>query len=116
PVVGDGQVNIQASRSRIKEIRQGLRGRRRIRIRDIKQQPIRKNASSPRNHKLSLGKHLLIDDQLTESPSTKLQRLQPEIERVLNKPVLRLQVLRSEERPLGPDHWLQLLHRIPSDS
>ena len=114
PVLGDGQVNIQALRAGFKEIRQRLGGWRRVRVRDIEQQPIRENTRSPRDYKLPFSEHLLINDEFTESPGAELQRLQAEIKRVLDKPVLRLQVLGSEERPLGPDHRLQLLHKIPT--
>ena len=113
PIVRNREVDVEALHSRLEQLRQCLRWRRRIRVRNVEQQAIRKDAGGARNHQLAFGKHLLVEDQLAEAPGAELKRLQAEIQRVLDKPVLHLQMLRSEKRAFGPDDRLQLFHRIP---
>ena len=115
-VVGDRQVHIQTLRARFEEFFQGLRRRRRVGFRNLEQQSIGKNSGSARNGKLPLGQQFRIDRQFAKSPGAELEGLEAEIKRILDEAILHLEVLRSQERALGPENWFQLLHRIAGGS
>ena len=53
---------------------------------------------------------LLADLQRAKAPGPERQALQVELQKVFEKAVLELEVLRAQESPLGPDHRLQSLH------
>jgi hypothetical protein len=55
---------------------------------------------------LPVGEEFLIYRQVEEPPWTKFKSLQAKIERVLEKAVLDLEMLRSQKRALGPENWL----------
>jgi hypothetical protein len=56
------------------------------------------------------GQRLLIDAQTLEAPRPEVERLHVELERVREKAILDLQVLRIEDRPFGPDNGLEYRH------
>src|SRR5208283_2160284 len=64
------------------------------------------------DRELPLSQQLPIDRQFAEAPRAKLERLQPEVESIFEKAILQLEVLRGQERALGPENWFELLHRI----
>ena len=97
-------------RARIEEFIQGLRRRWGIGLRDLEEQSVGENSRSARDRKLAIREEFGIDRQIAEAPRTKFKRLQPEIQRVFEKTVLHLEMLRRQERALGPEDGFQLLH------
>src|SRR5579885_2032939 len=106
----NGEVNVDGILIDLVTIHQRLRRGGRIGIRRFKKQPVRKYARRARERDRSRSERGLIDLQPLKSPGPKIQRLHLELKRVLDEPVLALEMLRSKKRPLRPDHRLQSLH------
>src|ERR1035437_1176980 len=104
-VVGNRQVNVQTLRPRLEKFFQGFGRWWRIRFWNLEQQSIGKDACGTRNNKLTIGQQLSINRQFAEAPGTKLECLQAEIERILDEAILHLEMLRGQERTLGPENW-----------
>ena len=52
----------------------------------------------------------VVDVQLQEPVGPEVESFDAKLEQRFEEAVLRLEVLRGEERPLGPEHWLQNAH------
>src|SRR5579872_608075 len=109
----NGKKNIQRFLLRIKRVRKRLGGRRRIGIRDIENQTIGENTGGIGDRKIPGRQSFLVDLQARESPGGEAQRLHLELQSALNETILRLKILRTQERALPPDDRLQTFHRTP---
>src|SRR5947208_95271 len=78
--------------------------------RNVEQQPIRKDSRCSSNGKAAAGQRLAVDLQPAKSPRTEYQRRELELEQVLEKSVLGLEVLWTEQNALCPQHGLHLPH------
>jgi hypothetical protein len=105
PIVGNRQVDVETLGSGLEKFFQGFGRRRRIGVRHFEQESIGENTCGACYSELSLGQQLRVDRQFAEAPWTKLERLQAEIERVLDEAILHLEMLRGQERALGPENW-----------
>ena len=113
-VIGNGQVDVEGIPIRRKRAGQGYGRRRRLGSREVEQQPIRENPGSFRYPELPRRKRLLTDLERDEAPGIAGEGFHPELEGALDKTILSLEVLRTQEGPLHPDYGLESLHRISS--
>ncbi len=111
PITRNSQVDVYTPGFGVEMIGQRLGGRRPIGIRDLEQQPVRKNARGFRDGQTARRQRRLVDTQMPEAPGAERERLQVELQGFLEKPVLALQVLGIEEGPLGPNNRFQPPHR-----
>ncbi len=81
-----------------------------VRIGNIEDESVRKNAGCPGDAEISRSKGFMVNLQFGETPRLKCKRFELKTQRVLEKAILRLEMLRAEKGPFHPDHRLQLLH------
>ena len=70
----------------------------------IENQPVRQEPGRARNGQRSAGQSFPADLQRGKAPGAEREILQVELQQVLEKTILELQVLGREKRALGPDH------------
>ena len=61
---------------------------------------------------MPLQQPFLVDQQVAETPRTILKSLHLEMQRIFNKSILELKMLRGKEGSLGPDDGLEALHGV----
>ena len=90
---------------------EGPRRRRRIGVGNLKQQPVRQDPRRLRNPEHAPGDRLPIDGEPLKPPRAEREREELKLEQVLEKAILRLEMLRREQDALGPQNRLQLAHK-----
>src|SRR5687767_8472074 len=110
PLMRNGQENVEFIRIRIELIEQPHRLRSRIGVGNREDQSVWEDSRRFRDREVAGRQLLLVDLQRGESPRLERERLGLESKGVLQEPVLRLEVLRAEERALHPDDRLELFH------
>ena len=108
--IGDCQGHVEGGLPGLEIGRQGLHRRRGIGAGDVERESIGKQALGLMDGEGAGGQGFLVDAQAAESPGAELQGLHAELQDAFDEAVLDLQMLRAEERALGPDDRLQDAH------
>ena len=87
-----------------------LRRGRGVGVGNIEQQPIRKNSRRIGQRHVTRGQRFLIPLQAAKTPRRERQRVKLKLQRIFEKAILGLQILRAQHRALHPDDRLQSLH------
>ena len=76
----------------------------------VEQETVRQDAGRRREREAARGERLAIDLEPLKAPGTERECRQLELEEILEKPVLGLEVLRTEKNSLCPQDGLHLPH------
>jgi hypothetical protein len=106
----DAQEHVELVLVDVERFRQGLGRGRRIGRGNVERHAVREKASRRCDGHVPGRQLFMVNPYMAEAPRTKTERFGMEAEGTFNKTILGLQVLGTEERPLHPDHRLQLPH------
>ena len=108
--LGDPEEDIERLAVRRKMVGDGARRRQFIGVRHVEGLAIGHDAGAFGEAEQAVAKGVGIDVERGDTPVGKLGRRKPELEGVLKKLVLRLELLGGEKHPLGPDDTVAVSH------
>ena len=109
-ILRNGQVHVERGLIRIEALSQLFGGRSAVGTGYVEDQPVRQEPGRAGDAERSARESFAADLQRGEAPGAERQAFQVELQEVLEKAILELQVLGSQKRSLGPDHRLQSPH------